>query len=165
MTAGHRPLPLLLTIGDVSRRSGLAISTLHFYESKGLIAAHRSPGNQRRYTRDILRRVSIIRVAQRLGLPLAEISALLAPFPPGQPLTTADIQTMASGWREALQRRIDGLTRLRDHLDGCIGCGCLSMEDCPLRNPGDHLGAEGQGPRLLEGPDPLEGTQTGGTAV
>ncbi|WP_019646359.1 redox-sensitive transcriptional activator SoxR [Novispirillum itersonii] len=149
MASSPRLSPLL-SVGDVARRSGLPVSTLHFYESKGLIAADRSRGNQRRYTRDVLRRVAIIRVAQRLGLPLSEIAALLAPIPPGSVPTQAEVRAMAARWRAALQERIDGLTRLRDHLDGCIGCGCLSMEECPLRNPADQLGQTASGPVLLD---------------
>lgn len=143
-------LSRLMTVGEVAQRSGVAISTLHFYEAKGLIAAERSRGNQRRFSRDILRRVSIIRTAQELGLSLAEISALLLPIPPGKQPSAADVRAMIAGWRVALQARIDGLTRLRDHLDGCIGCGCLSLEDCPLRNPSDELGDGGQGAVLLQ---------------
>lgn len=142
-------LPKQMTVGEVAQRSGITISTLHFYEAKGLIAASRNQGNQRRFSRDILRRVAIIRVAQRLGLPLAEIAELLKPVPAGKQPTAAAVREMAANWRRALQARIDALTRLRDHLDGCIGCGCLSLEDCPLRNPSDELGAAGEGPVLL----------------
>lgn len=142
-------LPPLLTVGEVSLRSGVAISTLHFYEAKGLIASNRSRGNQRRFSRDILRRIAIIRVAQRLGIPLAEIADLLKPVPAGKQPTAAAVREMASKWRTALQARIDALTQLRDHLDGCIGCGCLSLADCPLRNPADRLAAGGNGPVLL----------------
>ncbi|BDV35746.1 MULTISPECIES: redox-sensitive transcriptional activator SoxR [Methylocystis] len=139
-----------MTVGEVAQRSGVAVSTLHFYEAKGLIAATRSRGNQRRFSRDILRRIAIIRVAQHLGLPLAEITALLKPIPAGKQPTAAAVREMVGNWRQSLQARIDGLTRLRDHLDGCIGCGCLSLEDCPLRNPSDELGATGSGPVLLQ---------------
>ncbi|CAH2602793.1 DNA-binding transcriptional dual regulator SoxR [Rhodovastum atsumiense] len=142
----------MLSVGEVARRSGVAVSTLHFYEAKGLIAASRSGGNQRRYARDILRRIAIIRVAQRLGVSLTEIAGLLKPIPAGKTPTAADVREMVASWRTALQERIDGLTRLRDHLDGCIGCGCLSLEDCPLRNPSDRLGEEGRGPVLLQRP-------------
>lgn len=148
MNDGVKP-SLLLTVGEVAHRSGVAISTLHFYESKGLIAAIRSRGNQRRFSRDILRRIAIIRVAQSLGVPLAEITTLLKPIPAGKQPTAADVREMIANWRTALQARIDGLTQLRDHLDGCIGCGCLSLEECPLRNPSDQLGTTGQGAVLL----------------
>lgn len=143
--------PPFLSVGEVSRRSGLAVSTLHFYESKGLISSLRTRGNQRRYSRDILRRLAIIRVAQGLGVSLAEITALLKPIPAGKQPSAAEVREMVAGWRQALQTRIDGLTRLRDHLDGCIGCGCLSLDECPLRNPSDRLGASGSGAVLLEG--------------
>jgi MerR family redox-sensitive transcriptional activator SoxR len=138
-----------LTVGEVARRSGVAVSALHFYEAKGLIAAMRSRGNQRRYSRDILRRLAIIQVARRLGFHLSEIAALLKPIPAGKHPTAADVREMTASWRKALQARIDGLTELRDHLDGCMGCGCLSHTDCPLRNPSDQLGRDGQGAVLL----------------
>lgn len=140
----------LLTVGEVSRRSGIPVSTLHFYESKGLIAANRSRGNQRLFLRDSLRRIAIIRVAQRLGFPLSEIADLLKPIPAGTNPTAVAVREMVGNWRAALQLRIDGLTKLRDLLDGCIGCGCLSLEDCPLRNPSDELGTDGAGPVLLQ---------------
>ncbi|MCJ2064520.1 redox-sensitive transcriptional activator SoxR [Methylobacterium sp. J-088] len=139
-----------LTVGEVARRSGIAVSALHFYEAKGLIASTRTEGNQRRFSRDILRRVAIIRVAQGLGVPLAEIAGLLKPIPMGKQPTAAAVRAMVADWRAALQARIDGLTRLRDRLDGCIGCGCLSQTECPLRNPSDRLGRAGQGPVLLQ---------------
>lgn len=144
------PLPEFLTVGEVARRSGVAVSTLHFYETKGLIAASRSGGNQRRFSRDVLRRVAIIRVAQRFGVSLTEIADLLKPIPPGKRPTAAEIRAMVAGWRTMLQARIDGLILMRDSLDGCIGCGCLSTTECPLRNPQDRLGREGRGPVLLE---------------
>lgn len=146
---GAARAPILLSVGEVARRSGVNISTLHFYEAKGLIASQRSGGNQRRYSRDILRRVAIIRVAQRLGVSLAEIAALLRPIPPGKNPSAADVRAMAANWKAALQARIDGLTELRDHLEGCIGCGCLSLDDCPLRNPDDTLATCGPGAVLL----------------
>lgn len=143
-------LPEFLTVGEVARRSGVAVSTVHFYEAKRLIAATRSGGNQRRFSRDVLRRVAIIRVAQGFGVSLAEIADLLKPIPPGKRPTAAQIRAMVGGWRAMLQARIDGLTLLRDRLDGCIGCGCLSQTECPLRNPLDRLGSEGRGPVLLQ---------------
>lgn len=143
-------LPPWLTVGEVAHRSGIAISTLHFYEAKGLIAATRTEGNQRRFSRDILRRVAIIRVAQSLGVSLAEISTILKPVPAGRQPTAAEIRAMIADWRATLQARIDGLTLLRDRLDGCIGCGCLTQAECPLRNPSDRLGVSGKGPVLLQ---------------
>lgn len=116
---------------------------------RSLIAATRTEGNQRRFSRDILRRVAIIRVAQSLGISLAEISAILKPIPAGKQPSAAEIRKMVVEWRTMLQVRIDGLMLLRDRLDGCIGCGCLSQTECPLRNPSDQLGARGKGPVLL----------------
>ncbi len=141
----------LLTPGEVAKRSGVAVSALHFYESKGLIASQRNAGNQRRYSRDVLRRVAIIKVAQRLGIPLATISDNLAHLPPEKRISVRDWQQLTRHWRNELDQRIASLTRLRDELDGCIGCGCLSMKECPLRNAGDHLALQGQGAVLLSG--------------
>jgi MerR family transcriptional regulator, redox-sensitive transcriptional activator SoxR len=138
-----------LTVGEVAERSGHAVSALHFYERKGLVRSHRTAGNQRRYDRDVLRRLAIIRVGQELGIPLGEIAAALAALPEGHVPTAGDWQRLSEGWRERLQQRITLLSRLRDELTGCIGCGCLSMQNCPLINPGDRLAAEGGGPRQL----------------
>lgn len=139
-----------LSVGEVAERSGVAVSTLHFYESKGLISSVRNTGNQRRYTPDVLRYIAIIKVAQRAGIPLDEIQAALGPYAPGQKVTAAQWKVVASKWRSALDERIERLQRLRDEMTGCIGCGCLSLKDCPLRNPGDVLGQQGPGPQLLE---------------
>ncbi len=138
-----------LSVGEVSRRSGVPVSTLHFYESKGLIEGWRNGGNQRRYAREVLRRVAIIKVAQRAGIPLADIRAALETLPAGTAATMKDWQRLSKGWRAMLDERIQTLTRLRDELDGCIGCGCLSVTDCPLRNPGDRLRGLGAGAVLL----------------
>lgn len=146
-------LPRQLSVGQVAERSGVAVSALHFYESAGLIQSWRNEGNQRRYARDVLRRVAIIKVAQRAGISLAEIRQALATLPNQRTPTTEDWKLLSTRWRTDLEDRIQRLTRLRDQLDGCIGCGCLSIETCPLRNPGDNLGAQGAGPRLL---DPVE---------
>ena len=142
--------PLELTVGEVAARSGVAVSTVHFYETKGLIRSRRSAGNQRRYPRGVLRRVAIIKVAQRAGVPLAEIRAVLAALPSDRPPSRDDWATMSAVWKADLDRRIQRLTRLRDQLGDCIGCGCLSMTACPLRNPQDALAQEGAGPRLLD---------------
>lgn len=139
----------LLGVGELAARSGVAVSTLHFYEAEGLIRSARSGGNHRRYARATLRRVAVIRVAQRLGLTLAEIRDALATLPDGRTPTARDWQRLSRQWRAQLDRRIGELTVLRDQLDGCIGCGCLSLRSCRLRNPGDRLGANGQGARLL----------------
>jgi MerR family redox-sensitive transcriptional activator SoxR len=137
------------TVGEVAQRSGLAVSALHFYEAKGLIRSHRTGGNQRRYDRDVLRRLSIIRVGQELGIPLAEIGAALATLPHDRPPALADWQQLSEGWHSQLEARITLMSRLRDELTGCIGCGCLSMQHCPLINPDDKLANDGSGPRQL----------------
>jgi MerR family redox-sensitive transcriptional activator SoxR len=151
MLAPHERLERPLTVGQVAERSGVSVSTLHFYEAKGLIHSQRNAGNQRRYPRQILRRVALIKVAQRLGIPLADIGAILATLPHDHTPTAADWQRFSQHWKQELDARIERLSKLRDQLTGCIGCGCLSMDDCPLRNPGDRLGNQGSGPRLLEG--------------
>ncbi|NMG39196.1 redox-sensitive transcriptional activator SoxR [Chelativorans sp. ZYF759] len=138
-----------LSVGEVARRAGVAVSALHFYERKGLIKAWRSDGNQRRYGRDVLRRVAVIRIAQQAGIPLARIRDALAALPEGRTPDAKDWAELSSTWRNDLNQRIRQLTELRDRLDGCIGCGCLSMRDCPLRNPGDEAGLEGPGARFL----------------
>ncbi|WP_213940832.1 redox-sensitive transcriptional activator SoxR [Pseudomonas sp. dw_612] len=144
-----------LTVGQVAARSGVAVTALHFYETKGLIKSHRNQGNQRRYPREVLRRVALIKVAQRLGIPLAEIAEALKALPDNRAPTAADWQVMSAQWSQDLDQRIRQLTLLRDRLNGCIGCGCLSMAACPLRNFGDVLGERGPGARLLEsGVDP-----------
>lgn len=144
------PLQAELGVGEVARRSGVAVSTLHFYESRGLIESRRSAGNQRRYARDVLRRVAVIKVAQRCGIPLSEIRAALGALPRRRTPTADDWAKLSARWRADLDARIARLTRLRDRLDRCIGCGCLSLVACPLRNPHDALGEEGPGPRLLD---------------
>jgi len=138
-----------LSVGEVAKRSGVAVSTLHFYEAKGLIRSLRSDGNQRRYPRGVLRRVAVIKVAQRTGMPLAEIRQALATLPDDRAPSADDWQILSTTWRDKLDARIRRLTQLRDQLGDCIGCGCLSLTACPLRNPGDVLGADGAGPRLL----------------
>ncbi len=140
----------VLTVGELARRSGVAVSAIHFYERKGLIAGCRSGGNQRRYERSALRRIAIIKVAQQLGIPLAEIGRRLAALPVDRTPGQADWSRMAADWRADLDRRIDRMTSLRDRLDSCIGCGCLSVDNCPLRNPGDLLAKEGPGAHYLE---------------
>jgi MerR family transcriptional regulator, redox-sensitive transcriptional activator SoxR len=128
----------------------VAVSTLHFYEAQGLISSWRNRGNQRRYPREVLRRVAVIKVAQRTGIPLAEIREALGALPDERTPTETDWSRLSTKWRAQLDDRIGRLTRLRDQLDGCIGCGCLSLGVCPLRNPWDELGADGPGPRLLD---------------
>ncbi|MCA1493567.1 redox-sensitive transcriptional activator SoxR [Sinorhizobium alkalisoli] len=150
-----------LTVGEVAARSGVAVSTLHFYENKGLIRSNRSRGNQRRYPRGVLRRVAVIKVAQRTGIPLSEIQSALSVLPDDRPLTVEDWGKLSKSWRQQLDERIAKLTALRDQLTGCIGCGCLSMRDCPLRNPYDVLGTEGAGPRLIEPADGVSEPEPG----
>lgn len=147
------PISRELTVGQVAARSGVAVSTLHFYESKGLIKGWRNKGNQRRYAREVLRRVAVIKVAQRTGIPLASIRKALKSLPGERTPSAQDWKKLSAEWRAELNDRIDRLTRLRNQLDGCIGCGCLSLGVCPLRNPWDRLAKEGPGPRLL---DPIE---------
>ncbi|HYW33646.1 MAG TPA: redox-sensitive transcriptional activator SoxR [Candidatus Bathyarchaeia archaeon] len=139
-----------LSAGQVAARSGVAVSTVHFYEAKGLIKAWRSTGNQRRYSRDILRRVAIIKVAQRLGLPLSMIKQAIDSLPGGRTPTAEDWRRLSGQWRKELDRRIALLQKLRGQLDSCIGCGCLSLKVCQLRNPGDAVSDRGSGPQLLE---------------
>ncbi|AND67828.1 hypothetical protein ATSB10_03740 [Dyella thiooxydans] len=139
-----------LSVGQVAARSGLSVSAIHFYETKGLIRSWRNAGNQRRYRRDVLRRLAVIRVANRTGLPLASIAAALAELPDERTPTAADWKLLSSHWRAELDERIARLTQLRDELTGCIGCGCLSLKKCPLRNAHDRLSEDGSGPRLLD---------------
>jgi MerR family redox-sensitive transcriptional activator SoxR len=139
-----------LSVGEVAERSGLPVSTLHFYEAKGLIKSGRTRGNQRRYPREVLRRVAVIKVAQRTGISLAAIRQALQTLPPEHTPDSADWRRLSTTWRAELDDRIARLIRLRDQLDDCIGCGCLSIKACPLRNPYDQLGEQGPGPRLLD---------------
>ena len=141
-----------LSVGEVARRSGVAVSTLHFYERQGLIRSHRTSGNQRRYDRDVLRRIAIIRVAQDVGVSLAEIGEGLAGLPEGRTPNRDDWAKLSAGWAAAIEHKIALLQRLRDGLTDCIGCGCLSLEHCPIRNPADRLGQQGPGPRRLLAP-------------
>jgi MerR family redox-sensitive transcriptional activator SoxR len=139
-----------LSVGEVAARCGVAVSAIHFYETKGLILGWRTRGNQRRYPREVLRRVSLVKVAQRLGISLASIKEALDSLPRGRTPTDQDWRKLSARWRADLDDRISKLTRLRDQLNGCIGCGCLSMKECPLRNPRDELSERGSGPQLLE---------------
>ncbi|CAL9409619.1 hypothetical protein SUDANB15_01615 [Streptomyces sp. enrichment culture] len=138
-----------LTVGQLSARSGAAVSALHFYESKGLISSRRTSGNQRRYSRDTLRRVAFIRAAQRVGIPLATIRDALAELPEERTPTREDWARLSEAWRAELDERIKQLNRLRDHLTDCIGCGCLSLDTCVLSNPDDVAGERRAGSRLM----------------
>lgn len=148
----HKPATQkrLLSVGQLAARSGVAVTALHFYEAKGLIHSSRNAGNQRRYQRAVLRRVAVIKMAQRLGIPLADIASALAALPNDHTPTAEDWKQLSARWREDLSRRIDEMLMLRDQLDGCIGCGCLSLKECPLRNQQDRLAEDGPGPHLPE---------------
>lgn len=139
-----------LSVGELAQRSGIAVSAIHFYESKGLIKSWRTAGNQRRFPRSVLRQLAIIKVAQRTGIPLNDIREALTSLPDSRMPTATDWRRLSARWRNDLDARIEQLTRLREQLSSCIGCGCLSLRDCPLRNPRDQLGEEGPGARLLE---------------
>ncbi|TCV97239.1 MerR family redox-sensitive transcriptional activator SoxR [Luteibacter rhizovicinus] len=136
-----------LSVGEAASRSGVAVSALHFYEKKGLIRSLRTAGNQRRYARDVLRRLAVIRVAQRVGIPLEAVKRAFATLPDERTPTRAEWARMSAAWREELDLRIEQLNLLRHQLTECIGCGCLSLQRCRLANPGDVLATEGDGPR------------------
>lgn len=157
LSVGHAPDDLL-SIGEMSRRTGAAASALRFYEELGLIAAVRTGGNQRRYPRHMLRRVSLITVAKRLGIPLGDVQEAFAHVPLDRTPSHDDWQRASRQWKKRLEERRRGLERLERELTGCIGCGCLSMKACALLNPGDALGDVGAGPRRLdpEASDALE---------
>ncbi|RRU16063.1 redox-sensitive transcriptional activator SoxR [Stenotrophomonas sp. 278] len=134
-----------LSVGEVARRSGVAVSALHFYERKGLIHSLRTAGNQRRYGREVLRRLAVIRVAQRVGLPLEAVANAFAALPENKTPTKTEWARMSALWKDELDQRIEQLRLLRDQLTDCIGCGCLSLKKCRLANPGDALGEQGDG--------------------
>jgi MerR family redox-sensitive transcriptional activator SoxR len=136
-----------LSVGQIAERSAVSISALHFYEANHLITSTRNTGNQRRYTRDTLRRVAFIRASQRVGVPLAEIGEALARLPEQRTPTPHDWEALSAAWKDRLDERIDQLIRLRDDLANCIGCGCLSLNTCHLANPYDTMSKEGPGAR------------------
>jgi MerR family redox-sensitive transcriptional activator SoxR len=138
-----------LTVGEVAERSGLPVSTIHFWEAKGLIRSERSQGNQRRFARAELRRIAVIKIGQRAGISLAEIREVLGTLPADRAVSAKNWETLSKRWQRSLDDRIERLTALRDQLGQCIGCGCLSLNKCSLRNPYDKLAEEGPGPRLL----------------
>lgn len=140
----------MLTIGQVAERSGVAPSAIRFYEERGLIASERTSGNQRRYAQPTLRRIGFVRAAQRVGLTLEEIKDALDTLPSNRTPTKADWSRLSRGWRGRLDEQIRRIELLRDRLDGCIGCGCLSLRTCSLSNPGDLAADLGPGPRYLE---------------
>jgi MerR family redox-sensitive transcriptional activator SoxR len=135
----------LLTVSEVSRRAGVAPSALRYYEREGLVQATRTSGNQRRYERNVLRRLAFVRAAQNVGLSLDEIKAALATLPDGRTPTRADWSRLSHGWKQRLNEQITALERLRDGLDSCIGCGCLSLKRCAISNPSDVAAADGPG--------------------
>ncbi len=139
----------LLTVGEVAARSGFATSALRYYERQGLLSATRTGGGQRRYERSVLRRLAFIRAARNVGLSLDEVAAALATLPGGRAPTRADWSRLSRSWRRRLDEQIDALTALRDGLDSCIGCGCLSLRRCLLYNPGDLVAQHGPGAVLL----------------
>lgn len=154
MNATPDDLARSLTIGEVGQRTGVSASALRFYEAEGLIGSHRTGGQQRRYDREVLRRVSFIRIAQQLGLSLDEIRDQLSSLPAGRTPTKADWARLSRSWRPRLDEQIAMLTRLRDTLTNCIGCGCLSLRSCALYNPNDGAARLGVGPRYLLGDQP-----------
>ncbi len=141
----------LLTIGEVSERSGLAASAVRFYERRGLVHAERTASGQRRFRRDVLRRIAFIRIAQRVGLSLEEISAALTVLPADRAPSRADWRRLTTGWQERIEQRIALLGALQDGLSSCIGCGCLSLRTCALANPDDVAAGGGPGPQWLMG--------------
>ena len=145
---------VILTIGEAAARSGVATSTLRYYESRGLIESKRNQGNQRRYHRSMLRRISVIRVAQTLGLSLNEITEAFESLPDNRTPTQRDWEKLSTRWRQQLDDRIEQLHQIRDKLSGCIGCGCLSLKKCVLYNSNDRAAGLGDGPRYLLGDKP-----------
>ena len=148
-------MPDLITIGELSRRSGVAASALRFYEQRGLIVSERAGSGHRRYRRPVLRLIAFIVFAQRVGLTLDEIASELAKLPPQRAPNRRDWSRLSSTWTSRIDQRIAELERLKDGLTECIGCGCLSLDRCRLANPGDRVGARGPGPRYWLGEAPL----------
>jgi MerR family transcriptional regulator, redox-sensitive transcriptional activator SoxR len=149
-----------LTIGELAERSGFAASALRFYEREGLLRATRTAGGQRRYERSVLRRLAFIRAARNVGLSLDEVAAALASLPGGRTPNRHDWTRLSRSWRRRLDEQIDALSRLRDGLDSCIGCGCLSLRRCAFSNPDDVAAATGPGAAFL--PAPLRRTPSAG---
>lgn len=141
----------MLSIGELARRTGLSVSAIRFYEQRGLVTAIRTSGNQRRFARSDIRRLSFALIAQRLGLSLGQIETELATLPAGRTPTREDWQAVSRRIRGVLDEKIALLTQTRDKLDGCIGCGCLSLDRCALYNPDDRAARAGAGPRFLLG--------------
>lgn len=144
------------SVGQVAKRSGIKISTLHFYEEKGLIQSWRNQGNQRRYRKDVFRRVAVIKAAQKMGISLKEIQETLGQLPDQRTPTKEDWAQLADHWNDLLDQRIGYLSRLRDSISSCIGCGCLSLEACPIYNQDDELSKYGTGPIILDNKHPSQ---------
>ncbi|WP_373997938.1 redox-sensitive transcriptional activator SoxR [Bdellovibrio bacteriovorus] len=138
-----------LSVGELSKRSGVPVSAIHFYEEKGLIKSWRTEGNQRRFPRGMLRVVAIIKAAQSVGFSLLEIAEMLKLLPQDRSPSQADWQKISTKWKKDLEERITHMTKLKNQLNSCIGCGCLSLKECPLRNPKDRLAKKGPGAALL----------------
>jgi len=138
------------SVGRVAERCGVKVSTLHFYEQKGLIKSWRNSGNQRRYKADVMRRIAVIKAAQKVGISLQSIKQALAALPESRTPSTEDWEQLSTQWRDELNNRIAYLQNLRDSMTGCIGCGCLSMKNCPLYNQDDKLAQEGSGAVILD---------------
>lgn len=138
-----------LSVGELAARSGVSVSALHFFERQGLLVSHRTAGNQRRYRRDALRRMALVRVAQRAGIPLKDVAEVLATLPDQRTPTRQDWARLSQRWRAQLDERIRALQQLREDFTDCVGCGCLSIDRCRLVNPYDELGARGPGPQRL----------------
>ncbi|WP_082937943.1 redox-sensitive transcriptional activator SoxR [Gordonia sp. w5E2] len=150
-----KPTPTdLLTVGDVARRTGVAVSALHFYEREGLISSTRTSGGQRRFARHVIRRVSVIQVAKRMGIPLAEVAEVFSELPQDRMPSKTDWRRIGERWRGRLEARRKEIERMEEELVECIGCGCVSLRSCRVLNPDDELGVDGSGPRLLPAIDP-----------
>ncbi len=145
-----KPSPTdILSVGDVAARTGVAVSALHFYERQGLIASVRTAGGQRRYARHVLRRVSVIQVAKRMGILLAEVAEVFEDLPADRMPGKSDWRRISERWRGKLEARRKEIERMESELVECIGCGCVSLRSCRVLNPDDALGSSGSGPRLL----------------
>ena len=143
-----------LSVGYIAKRAGVKVSTLHFYETKGLIRSWRNQGNQRRYKPDVLRRIAVIKAAQHMGVTLQDIKATLDALPDNRTPNKKDWANLSQRWRAQLTKQIEYLEQIRDKVDGCIGCGCLSLRSCTLHNREDHVAADGSGPRFLLSENP-----------
>jgi MerR family transcriptional regulator, redox-sensitive transcriptional activator SoxR len=139
----------LLTVGEVAERAGVSVPTVRYYEERGLITSTRTTGNQRRFERSALRRIAVIAAAQRIGLSLDQVRDAMADLPVDRAPNRREWTAMSRAWRRMVQRRIDELTALQSDLDGCIGCGCLSLQRCSIFNPSDEAASEGAGARWV----------------